>query len=100
MGSVNWLHITVLYLENTNIFTENSKSDGLTNSEFWFVKKKKKRSSLEIYYAKLEKYGYRKEDYAQANSLWLCLQRCTKIKGPKEKSERKRTGTLNLCIFP
>lgn len=43
MGSVNWLHITVLYLENTNIFTENSKSDGLTNSEFWFVKKKKKK---------------------------------------------------------
>lgn len=40
MGSVYWLHITVLYLENTNIFTENSKSDGLTNSEFWFVKKK------------------------------------------------------------
>lgn len=42
MDSVDWLHITVLYLENTNIFTENSKSDGLTNSEFWFVKKKKK----------------------------------------------------------
>lgn len=65
-GSVYWLPRTVFSLENTNDYPENSKSGGLTISDFFALKKKGYMYlSWQTYYPQLGKYGSITEYYRE-----------------------------------
>lgn len=103
-GSVYWLHITILYLENTNIFTENSKSDGLTNSAFrcvfCFVCFKKDDLHWKSIMPKLKNMVIERKTMLKLTVCGYAYKDVQKLKDLKRKVKEREMGLWIYVFFP